>query len=409
MVSYSVKGGGLVEALKMRALPEGSNDYLALLEFLKLYRDAVQLVVNKLWSLNEIPSIKTLHKMSYSELKRYGFRAHHVKQVYTYAKTIVRASKRNGGKKPVLRRLTARVDRYDYRLDLENRTLILRIHDGRVVILKLLTSIERIEKFRGWSNYEIAIKVIENEVYVAVYFRRIVKSRKTKTITTIDVNFDNVTLAVFTSSGKLLKLKRYKTPLRKILTHRIWIERIQKRYSKSWGFVKGVREVIEKHGDRMKSIALDYAHKIGDRVAEIANEHNSTIVLENLNKLRDRANSNSLFNKKLSLWFYRKIQFTINYEALERRLEVSYINPMKTSSTCPRCESRLKDNGDRVLKCSKCDFTGDRDVVACINLFYRYSRCGVPRVALNAPKGDANLRPMQGKRDEAMKSTYIRS
>ncbi|MEM1839493.1 MAG: hypothetical protein QXH38_08525, partial [Candidatus Bathyarchaeia archaeon] len=75
-----MKGGELVEALKMRALPEGSNDYLALLEFLKLYRDAVQLVVNKSWSLNEIPSIKTLHKMFYSELKRYGFRAHHVKQ-----------------------------------------------------------------------------------------------------------------------------------------------------------------------------------------------------------------------------------------------------------------------------------------------------------------------------------------
>ncbi|MEM1661429.1 MAG: hypothetical protein QXT47_05390 [Desulfurococcaceae archaeon] len=37
-----------------------------------------------------------------------------------------------------------------------------------------------------------------------------------------------------------------------------------------------------------------------------------------------------------------------------------------------------------MLKCSKCGFTGNRDVIACINLFYRYSRCGVFRVALNA-------------------------
>jgi hypothetical protein len=44
---------------------------------------------------------------------------------------------------------------------------------------------------------------------------------------TIDPNFDNVTLAVFTLSGRLVKLKRFKTPHRKILTHRIWIERIQ--------------------------------------------------------------------------------------------------------------------------------------------------------------------------------------
>jgi len=110
MVSYLVREGELVEILKIRALPESSNDHGALIEFLKLYRDAVQLAVNRLGSLNEIPSITTLHRMFYSELKRYGFRAHHVKQIYVYAKAVVKSSKRNGGKKPVLRRLTARID-----------------------------------------------------------------------------------------------------------------------------------------------------------------------------------------------------------------------------------------------------------------------------------------------------------
>ncbi|MEM0050509.1 MAG: hypothetical protein QXW39_08280 [Candidatus Bathyarchaeia archaeon] len=42
----------------------------------------------------------------------------------------------------------------------------------------------------------------------------------------IDVNFDNVTLAVFTPGGRIIRLKRFETSLRKILTHRIWIERI---------------------------------------------------------------------------------------------------------------------------------------------------------------------------------------
>ncbi|MEM4718053.1 MAG: hypothetical protein QXE81_04755 [Desulfurococcaceae archaeon] len=70
------------------------------------------------------------------------------------------------------------------------------------------------------------MKIVEDKVHVAVYFKRIVKPRKSKTIITINVNFNNVTLAVLTSSGKLLKLKRYKTPPRKILTHRTWIERI---------------------------------------------------------------------------------------------------------------------------------------------------------------------------------------
>ncbi|MEM2076674.1 MAG: RNA-guided endonuclease TnpB family protein [Sulfolobales archaeon] len=406
-MSYSVRGGELVEALKVRALPEGSDDYDALVEFLKLYRDAVQFVVNNLWSLNEVPSIKTLHMMFYNELRKHSFRAHHVKQIYVYAKAVVRACKRNGGRKPVLRRLTARIDRYDYRLDLESRMLVLKIHNGREVKLRLLTSTERIEKFRGWSNYEIAVKVVEDKVYVSVYFRRTVKPRRTRTIMTIDVNFDNATLAVFALSGELLKLKRYKTPLKRMLTHRIWIERIQRRYSRSWRFIRGVRRAIKRHGERIRSIAWDCAHKLGDRVAKIANEHSSAIVLEDLGNLRNNVNRSSNFNKKLSLWFYRKMLFTIGYEALERGLAVRYVDPSKTSSTCPKCGSRSKDIGGRVLKCTRCGFTGDRDVIACINLFYRYSRCGVLGVPLNAPKPDENPSGMRGKRDEAMKSTNI--
>jgi putative transposase len=62
-VSYSVRGEELlvVEALKMRALPEGSCDKL--LEFLKLYRDAVQLVIDRVWSINEKLSKRKLHKL----------------------------------------------------------------------------------------------------------------------------------------------------------------------------------------------------------------------------------------------------------------------------------------------------------------------------------------------------------
>ncbi|MEM0153174.1 MAG: RNA-guided endonuclease TnpB family protein [Ignisphaera sp.] len=393
--------------LRMRALPESSDDHGALVEFLRLYRDALQLVVNRLWSLNKVPSIKTLHRMFYNELRTHGFRAHHVKQIYVYAKAVVKACKRNNGRRPVLRRLTARVDKYDYKLDLENGTLVLKIHGNREVKLRLLTSTERVEKYRCWSNYELAVKIVEDRIYVAVYFRKTVKPRKTRTVMTVDMNFVNVTLAVFTLSGGLLKLKRFKTPLRKILTHRIWIERIQQRYSKSWRFIRGVRRAIEKHGERIKNIVWDYAHKIGDSIAELASRYSSIIVLENLNHLRSRVNGGSSFNKKLSLWFYRKMQFTIGYEALERGLAVSYVDPSKTSSTCPRCGSRLKDSGGRVLKCTRCGFMGDRDVVACVNLFYRYTRCGVLGVALNAPKPDENPSGMQGNKNEAMKSSNI--
>jgi len=128
------------------------------------------------------------------------------------------SAKSNGGKKPVLRELTTRVDKYDYKLDLDNMILTLKIHSSHEVKLKLLASKERVEKFRNWSNYKLVVKYDDESFWVSVYFKRVVKPVKPKTVMAIDVNFDNLTLAVFTLNGRLIKLKKYRTPHRKILT-----------------------------------------------------------------------------------------------------------------------------------------------------------------------------------------------
>lgn len=93
--------------------------------------------------------------MFYSRLVSLGFRAHHAKEVYVYAKSLVELARSSSGRKQVLRKLTARLDRYDYRLDLESGVLVLKLHSNYEVKLKLLVPKERIEKFGGWGNYEL--------------------------------------------------------------------------------------------------------------------------------------------------------------------------------------------------------------------------------------------------------------
>jgi len=61
-------------------------------------------------------------------------------------------------KKPALRRLSARMDKYDSRLDLNTTTLVLKLHSGYEVRLKLLAPRERVEKFKEWSNCELVVK-----------------------------------------------------------------------------------------------------------------------------------------------------------------------------------------------------------------------------------------------------------
>jgi putative transposase len=410
MVSYSVRGEEpvVIEALKMRALPESSCDKL--LEFLRLYRDAVQLVVDRIWSINEKLSWKKLHRLFYSDLVSMGFRAHHAKEIYVYANSLVDSAKSNSGRKPVLRKLSARVDKYDYRLDLDSMTLALKLHSDHEVRLRLVAPRERVEKFKGWGNYELVVKYDGSGFWVSIYFKRAIKPLKPRTVMAIDLNFDNVTIAVLALDGRLVKLKRFKTPHRKILTHKIWIERIQRRHPKSWRFIKGVRRAIEKHGERIRNISWDYSHKIGDFVAELAFKYHSSIILEDLDELRENNKKDRSFNKKLGLWFYRRIQFCIEYEARERDLEAVKIDPKGTSSKCPRCNRKLVENKHRVMSCRKCGFIGDRDVIATLNLYRKYvfkhSRCGAPGVAPNAPKPDENPSGMRGNKDEAMTSSY---
>jgi len=177
------------------------------------------------------------------------------------AKSVVKSAKYKNERKPILRKLSARVDKYDYRLDLDNMTLTLKLHSGYEARLKLVAPRERIEKYKDWGNYELVVKYDESGFCVSVYFKRTVKTVKPRTIMSIDLNFDNVTLAIFTLNGRLLRLKRFKAPHREILTHKIWIERIQKSYPRSWRFIKGVRKAIERHGERIRNISWDYSYK----------------------------------------------------------------------------------------------------------------------------------------------------
>jgi len=106
-------------------------------QFLKTYRDAVQYIVNNIWSLERLLSTKQLHKMFYNELRKLGFRAHHVSEIYKRAREVVEATKRNRGSKPILKKLTARIHPLDYKVDFSAKTLRVAVLNDEWVELKL--------------------------------------------------------------------------------------------------------------------------------------------------------------------------------------------------------------------------------------------------------------------------------
>ena len=74
--------------------------------------------------------------------------------MYKYALSIVKSARKNNGRKPVLKKLSARLDKYDARVDLENQVVILKLRN-RVFKIKLLYNREYISRFMGGNGMRL--------------------------------------------------------------------------------------------------------------------------------------------------------------------------------------------------------------------------------------------------------------
>jgi len=148
--AWRIPEGAYHRALKAEAeVIEGSiND---LLWDLLLYKHAVQMVVDALWDLDRIPKRSQAHQMFYNVLRSHGFRAHVARNIYDQALALVKATRKSNGSKPVLRKLSARLDYQDARVELDKGVVRIIIRD-KWYTLKLKHRREHIERFRSLSG-----------------------------------------------------------------------------------------------------------------------------------------------------------------------------------------------------------------------------------------------------------------
>jgi len=185
--------------------PKGDEELL--LEFLRLYRDSVQLVVDEIWGLSEVPSWTELHNMFYNRLMKMGFRTHHVSEIYKRAKEVVESTRKNNGSRPILRKLTARIHALDYRLDLDKKTLRVAVLNGKWVELKLKWY-RYLDKYLdgSWKPGEIIVSYRHGRILVYITFHRDVVPRKPQAIMGVDLNFNNVTYTIINLNSELISI-----------------------------------------------------------------------------------------------------------------------------------------------------------------------------------------------------------
>jgi IS605 OrfB family transposase len=84
---------------------------------------------------------------------------------------------------------------------------------------------------------------------------------------------------------------------------------------------------------------------------------------------------------------YRRLEHWIDWQCEKQGVPVITVNPRGTSSTCPKCSSRLVEKGYRRLRCPRCGFEADRDTIAVMNIErIDISKMGGPLAAPTAPQ-----------------------
>ena len=264
--------------LKARGeLVEGSLEELR--EELYLTCRATQYIVDCLWELDKLPSINLLHQMFYKILRVQGFRAHQCKQIYKYALSIVKSAKKNNGRKPVLKKLSARLDKYDAVVDLENQLVIIKLR-SRVFKVKLLHSKDYIRKFMGRKWYEVIVSIDrQGRIWVTIPYRWEYRPYKPRRVISLDINLRKVVVY----NGR--NIRRIDTRFVEALSLKIHAERIQKKYPRMWRYNKRILDRIRNLHRRSRNIVIDWCRKLAKYIVLKAKKTKSTIVLEDLDRL----------------------------------------------------------------------------------------------------------------------------
>jgi putative transposase len=85
-----------------------------------------------------------------------------------------------------------------------------------------------------------------------------------------------------------------------------------------------------------------------------------------INSLRKIKNKDH--RTKLIIMGCRRIARWIDWQEEKHGVPLAIVNPNGTSSECSKCDSKLEENGYRRLRCPRCEFEADRDVIGKLNI-----------------------------------------
>jgi putative transposase len=166
-------------------------------------------------------------------------------------------------------------------------------------------------------------------------------------------------------------------------------EDLQKRYSSprypAWRRRKAIVNRIRSYHRKARNILKDWARKTSLRIVELAKKLGYAATREDLTELINslRKIKNKDHRTKLIIMGYSRLGRWIDWQAMKHGVPLAIVNPNGTSSECPKCDSKLAESGYRRLRCPRCGFEADRNVIGKLNIRKR----ALKKLRINPPGG----------------------
>jgi len=336
-----------------------------LIELLKRYRDGLNMAIR--WAVDwarakgRLPTLSEIEKAVYKTLRAMGLPAYIASACYREALAVVKAYMANGtkGEVPVVKPLHMWLHKSAY-----------RVRDGYLYITggykaKIIGMEERYREGE-WKEARLVYRRGDMYLYIAVVMPRPTPPTP-KGVIAVDVN------ERYVYYGNSQWVKKVETPVEKAIRLRELAESLQKKYSAPrytpWNMRSGIRERIRRQHKRAKDVVEDWTKKTAKRIVEEARERQCAVAVEDLTGLREAIRELPKEHRvKLMALAYRCLLWWIKWQATKRGVMVVEVDPRGTSTMCPKCGGRMEEVGHRRMKCVKCGFEEDRDVVAILNI-----------------------------------------
>ncbi len=139
------------------------------------------------------------------------------------------------------------------------------------------------------------------------------------------------------------------------------------------------RRLLRKEGTRERHRVRSRLHVLSRRFIEILERHHAALALEDLSRVpsprrrgpgaRGRWRGPQL-RRRLSSWPRRELHRQLAYKAQDHGVPIYWVNPYRTSMTCPRCGDvrRPRSRVGPMFTCDTCGWTLDRQLNAGVNV-----------------------------------------